>query len=77
MLKMGAFIAGPLTINTISGNAVVNFGGTLFVTPKNVSKNSLGSGGGHTSVITISFVGPSVTNTFDANVIDQPLVLDN
>lgn len=74
---MAAFIGGPLTINTIAGSAIVNFGGALFVTPKNVSKNAVGSGGGHTSVISISTTGPSTTNSLDADVVDQSVVLDN
>lgn len=74
---MAAFITGPLIIRTVAGSANVNFGGALFITPKNVSKNFLGSGGGHTSVVSFNAVGPSATNTIDADVVDQPVILDN
>lgn len=75
--KMGAFIGGPLSINTIGGQAIVNFGGTLFISPKNASKSFNGSGGGHTSAISFGFYGPSATNTVDNNVIEQPVTLNN
>lgn len=74
---MVAFIGGPLQIKTVAGSANLNFGGALFITPKNVSKNFLGSGGGHTAVVSFSFTGPSSTNTIDSDVLDQPVALDN
>lgn len=74
---MAAFIRGPLLIKTVAGSANINFGGALFVTPKNVSKNFLGSGGGHTSVVSFNIVGPSATNTLDQDVFDQPVAFDN
>jgi spore germination protein PF len=74
---MVAFIGGPLHIKTIAGSANLNFGGALFITPKNVSKNFLGSGGGHTAVVSFNFTGPSSTNTIDSDLVDQPVVLDN
>lgn len=71
------FLGGPLVINTIGGSAVVNFGGALFVSPKNVAKNANGAGGGHTAAISFSFTGPSFTNTAVTDLVDQPVVLNN
>lgn len=73
----GAFVGGPLILRTVAGNANVNFGGSLFITPKNVSKNFLGSGAGHTSVVSFNLTGASATNTLDTDVLDQPMALDN
>ncbi|WP_066368483.1 spore germination protein [Neobacillus fumarioli] len=74
---MGGFVGGPIIIETIGADANVNFGGTLYLSPKNISKTAAGAGGGHTHVIGFSITGPSTTNTIDTNVVDQPLVLDN
>jgi spore germination protein PF len=74
---MGGFIGGPLTINTVGADAVVNFGGALYLSPKNVSSTAAGAGGGHTHVIGITISAPSVTNTFNPDIVDQPVVNDN
>lgn len=77
MLKMEGFIGGPITINSIGADAIVNFGGSLYLSPKNISKTSAGSGAAHTYVIGINRTGPSVTNSVDVDVIDQAVSLDN
>jgi spore germination protein PF len=77
MLKMEGFIGGPIVIDTVGGQANINFGGTLYLSPKNISKTAAGSGGGHTHVLGISVTGPSSTNTIDSDFADQPVVLDN
>jgi spore germination protein PF len=74
---MAAFVGGPVMIRTVGGSANINFGGALFMTPKNISKNFLGSAAGHTAVVSIDFTGPSTTNTVDVDFTDQPVVLDN
>lgn len=70
-------IGGPLLINTIGGTAIVNFGGALFVSPKNVAKTANGSGGGNTAVLNFSITGPTSTNTILTDFIDQPVAFDN
>ncbi|MGG5254642.1 spore germination protein [Neobacillus sp. SM06] len=73
---MDGFIGGPLIIDTVGGNANINFGGTVYLSPKNISKTAAGAGGGHTHVVGFSISGPSVTNTVDSNISSQPVVLD-
>jgi spore germination protein PF len=73
---MEGFIGGPLIIDTIGGEANVNFGGTLYLSPKNISKTAAGAGGGHTHVIGFSISAPSSTNTIDSNILAQPTILD-
>lgn len=73
---MEGFIGGPIIIETVGGEANINFGGTLYLSPKNVSKTAAGAGGGHTHVIGFSASGPSTTNTIDSNVVAQPVILD-
>ncbi|QHQ55876.1 spore germination protein [Bacillus velezensis] len=41
----------PITINSLSGNGVVNVGGAFSISPLTVSKTVYGSGGGNTGVI--------------------------
>jgi spore germination protein PF len=74
---MEGFIGGPLIIDTVGGQANVNFGGTLYLSPKNISKTAAGAGGGHTHVIGFSISAPSTTNTIDTNGAAQPVILDN
>lgn len=73
---MEGCIGGPLIIDTIGGQANVNFGGTLYLSPKNVSKTAAGAGGGHTHVIGFSVSAASSTNTIDTNIAAQPTILD-
>ncbi|UNE51711.1 spore germination protein [Bacillus amyloliquefaciens] len=45
---MGGF---PITINSLSGNGVVNVGGAFSISPLTVSKTVYGSGGGNTGMV--------------------------
>lgn len=74
---MVGYIGGPLVIDTIGGGAVVNFGGSLFVSPKNVSKTANGAGAGNTAALAFSFTGPSATNTILTDLLNQPVVLNS
>jgi spore germination protein PF len=74
---MPAIIGGPIQINTISGNGIVEFGDTLFISPKIASKTPAGSGGLNTGGIIITNSGLSSTNFIDPDGIDQPIVRDN
>lgn len=74
---MPAIIGGPIQINAISGNGVVEFGDTLGVSPKTSTKTPAGSGGFNTAFYTISNTGLSSTNYIDPNAVDQPVVGNN
>lgn len=41
----------PITINSLSGNGVVNIGGAFSISPLTVSKTVYGSGGGNTGMV--------------------------
>lgn len=41
----------PITINSLSGNGVVNIGGAFSISPLTVSKTVYGSGGGNTGLV--------------------------
>lgn len=41
----------PITINSLSGNGVVNVGGAFSISPLTVSKTVYGSGGGNTGMV--------------------------
>lgn len=66
----------PVKIDTVSGG-VVQFGASLFLSPKSASKTITGSGSENQAVQIISVNGISSTNTLDSDVIDQPVVQDN
>lgn len=70
------FGPGQVKIDTVSGG-VVQFGGAIFVSPKNSVKGFYGSGGDNTGASVITFNGTSATNTIDSDVLDQPIVQDN
>ncbi|MFC7392276.1 spore germination protein [Scopulibacillus cellulosilyticus] len=61
-------LIGPIKVNTVSG--AVNFGDTLNVAPKAVSKTFTGSGGFGTGDFHIENNGFSLTNTFDPDIND-------
>ncbi|WML58898.1 spore germination protein [Neobacillus sp. PS2-9] len=71
-----SFVPGQVKIDTVSGG-VVQFGGAVFVSPKNASKNAFGSGASNTGVHIITVTGTSATNNLDSDVVDQPIVNDN
>ncbi len=41
----------PITINSLSGNGVLNVGGAFSISPLTVSKTVYGSGGGNTGIV--------------------------
>lgn len=69
-------ILGPVQIVNVGGG-VVQFGDTLYISPKSSSKTFSGSGGFNTGGFIIAANGLSGTNTLDTNVIDQPIVANN
>ena len=69
-------IIGPIQIVNVGGG-IVQFGDTLYISPKTSSKTYAGSGGFNTGGFIIANNGISGTNTVDANLIDQPTVGNN
>jgi spore germination protein PF len=75
MFVMPAII-GPVQIVHVSGG-VVQFGDTVYISPKSASKTNAGSGGFNTGGFIIANSGLSGTNVLDTKVIDQPIVGNN
>ncbi|WP_413306654.1 spore germination protein [Bacillus sp. 1P10SD] len=71
-----SFGPGQVKIETISGG-VVQFGGAVFVSPKNAIKTLHGSGASNTGASIVTITGASSTNTIDTDIVDQPIVNDN
>jgi spore germination protein PF len=69
-------IIGPVQIVTVSGGTV-QFGDTLFISPKSNSKTTAGQGGFNTGGLIVSNNGLSSSNVLDANLFDQPTVGNN
>ncbi len=69
-------IIGPVQIFNVSGGSV-QFGDTLFISPKSASKSAHGSGSGNTGGFIITNNGLSGTNTLDSNLVDQPVTGNN
>jgi spore germination protein PF len=68
-------IPGNLKIDNVSGG-IINFGDTLFISPKSSSKTFVGSGSENTGVQNNTFTGQSSTTTLDSDLVDQPIVKD-
>jgi spore germination protein PF len=66
---MPAIVGGPFKINENGG--VINFGDTLNISPKSVSKSVSGSGGGNSGDFTIVNNGLNLNNVLDPDVVDQ------
>ncbi|MCM3766315.1 spore germination protein [Neobacillus niacini] len=74
---MPAIICGPIIINNITGNGDVQFGDSLFNSPKVASKTPAGAGGFNTGAFILSNTLASSTNYIDPNVIDMPVAGNN
>jgi spore germination protein PF len=66
----------PVKIDTISGG-VVQFGSSLFISPKSASKSTHGSGSTNTGVHITTINGQSTTTSVNSDLFDQPIVQDN
>jgi hypothetical protein len=66
----------PVKIDTVSGG-VVQFGGAVFVSPKNAVKSTHGSGSSNTGGQIITINGVSSTNSANTDLLDQPIINDN
>lgn len=69
-------IIGPVQIVTVSGG-IVQFGDTVYISPKSASKANSGSGGFNTGGIIVTNNGISGTNVLDPDLIDQPIAGNN
>lgn len=69
-------ILGPVQIINVSGG-VVQFGDTVYISPKSTTKTFAGSGGFNTGGFIIANNGISGTNTLDNKLIDQPIAGNN
>lgn len=69
-------ITGPVQIFNVGGGSV-QFGDTAIISPKSSSKSTSGSGSFSTGGFVFIFDGLSLNNTFDAQLVDQPIVGNN
>ena len=69
-------IIGPVQIVAVSGG-IVQFGDTVYISPKSASKTYGGSGGFNTGGLIITNTGLSGTNVLDTDLIDQPIARNN
>ncbi|MBT2726159.1 spore germination protein [Bacillus sp. ISL-75] len=66
----------PVKIDTVSGG-IVQFGNSLFISPKSASKNTHGSGSTNSGLHVTTINGQSTTTSVNADLLDQPIVQDN
>lgn len=71
---MPAIIGGGIVIVQVAGSAIVEFGDTLFISPKNVSKTFNGGGSFNTGIFITTFSPVSSTVSLHPNLIDQPII---
>lgn len=69
-------IIGPVQIVSVSGG-VVQFGDTVYISPKSGSKTFAGSGGFNTGGVIVAANGLSGTNVLDSQLVDQPIAGNN
>lgn len=69
-------IIGPVQIVNVTGG-IVQFGDTLYISPKSGIKTTGGSGGFNTGGFIITNNGLSGTNVLDTDLIDQPIAANN
>jgi spore germination protein PF len=66
----------PVKIDTVSGG-IVQFGSSLFISPKSAQKITDGSGSLNTGVHITTINGHSTTTSVNSDLFDQPIVQDN
>jgi hypothetical protein len=66
----------PVKISSVSGG-VVQFGPSVFISPKGASKTFTGSGSDNLAVQIYIVNGVSSTNTLDSDGVDQPIFQNN
>jgi spore germination protein PF len=69
-------IIGPIQIvNT--GAGIVQFGDSLFISPKDNSKSTIGSGTGNNGAFVITNNGINSSNYTNGSSVDQPIAGNN
>ncbi|WP_408006280.1 spore germination protein [Pseudalkalibacillus sp. A8] len=68
---MPSVILAPIKISAVSSSATVNFGDTLYISPKMTSKSSSGSGGSNTGDFMLVNNFWNFTNTIDPDINDS------
>lgn len=68
---MPSVILAPIKISTVESNGTVNFGDTLYISPKSTSKSASGSGGGNTGDFMLVNNFWNMTNTLDPDISDS------
>ena len=66
----------PVKIDTVSGG-VVQFGHSLFTSPKSATKSTHGSGSSNSGVHITTITGQSTATSVNADLLDQPIIQDN
>lgn len=56
-----------------AGDGTIQFGDSLFISPKSATKSVFGSGSGSTGGIVVDNNGLSGNSVFDLNAVDQPI----
>ena len=74
---MPVTISGPLQIHNITTNAIVKFGDSSVLSPKDLSKVFIGSGAVNTAFGVMTNTAVNSTNLIEPDVIDQPIVRNN
>ncbi|MCM2534738.1 spore germination protein [Neobacillus pocheonensis] len=73
---MPAF-TGPVTIISVGVSAIIEFGDTVFISPKFATKSNEGSGSSNAGTQIIVNSGISSTAAAQSALNDQPIVRDN
>ncbi|MBN6887596.1 spore germination protein PF [Cytobacillus horneckiae] len=66
-------IIGPVQIISVGGG-IVQFGDTLYISPKSNAKSNSGAGAVNTGGFIITNNGLSASNVLDTNLVDQPTI---
>ncbi|MBP3038681.1 spore germination protein [Bacillaceae bacterium Marseille-Q3522] len=66
-------IVGPVQIVNV-GQGIVQFGDSLFISPKSNAKSTHGSGAANTGGVVITNNGLSASNNLDTSAIDQATI---
>lgn len=69
-------IIGPVQIINVSGG-IVQFGDSLYISPKSNSKSTTGQGASNTGGFIITNNGLSASNVLDSSLVDQPNIGNN
>ncbi|WHY63051.1 spore germination protein [Cytobacillus firmus] len=69
-------IIGPVQIINVGGG-IVQFGDSLYISPKSNSKSTTGQGAANSGGFIITNNGLSASNVLDTSLVDQPNIGNN